>query len=745
MHWLHTILKSRYGNLPDRPVANPDGSTRYPNVYVTGTLAGEPNIKAALLNGYAVGQRIAAKYKQSPYKLTSCVGIVGAGPAGTGVALALRHHDIDFIIWERGEWFNSIASYTVNKHIYALPEEWSLPENLWFEDCNKEALLERWKRDLKTLRKNIHESHDVTDIRQYNTIFNVYVNDAFGNDKVCRIAHVVLATGTQSTPKKLGVVGEDLPLVNHHLLTPLEYKGKRVAIIGGGNSAVESCVRLLEQGTHCKLIHRGHDFSKALPALREKLQQWKNTPLLEIHLQSTVQEFRPFPHSNTQLTVTIQSTNQDGPQHLLTDGALIQIGGKAHSELLDAVDIQTEQEHPPVNWLWAPIFGLLVYLFYILKSGLTKQCPTLEDCTEPLLIAKRNFFPMSLDWFSHLPSLLQVDLGFRTVNGSFWGTVLYSTLIVTFGIKAMFKYPSLTQRKRYLSLMIFQALFLFGIPEIIAPWIISTGHGLDFFGGERAWKWYALTIPWPLSLYSIVDAPNYIDHTNKESIALMWTGLGLTTSFVLIPLYVRHQGQRFCSYMCGCGGLAETVGDIFRSYAPKGNTAKKIEQFGRWVWVLGILVTALILNDAWQLISIGALTQTKVFAERWYSLMVDFWLASVLGVALYPYLGNRVWCRFACPLRAYMETVAKYTTKLSIESKDTCIGCFECTRQCQMGINVHEFALRQESLTNQNSACIQCGICIEVCPLDVLQTGKAGQPIQFSPSNILEVPKARWE
>ena len=50
-----------------------------------------------------------------------------------------------------------------------------------------------------------------------------------------------------------------------------------------------------------------------------------------------------------------------------------------------------------------------------------------------------------------------------------------------------------------------------------------------------------------------------------------------------------------------------------------------------------------------------------------------------------------------------METIAKYTTKLSIEAKDTCIAGYECTRQCQMGIPVHEFALRQH-LNNQNSA-----------------------------------------
>ena len=114
-----------------------------------------------------------------------------------------------------------------------------------------------------------------------------------------------------------------------------------------------------------------------------------------------------------------------------------------------------------------------------------------------------------------------------------------------------------------------------------------------------------MVIPWPLSLYSIVDAPGYITHPKAESIAFLWTLIGCTVSFVIIPLYVRFQGQRFCSYMCGCGGLAETVGDAFRSFAPKGQLAKRLEKFGRVVWVLAIGVTLLILNDAWNLLSLS--------------------------------------------------------------------------------------------------------------------------------------------
>ena len=126
------------------------------------------------------------------------------------------------------------------------------------------------------------------------------------------------------------------------------------------------------------------------------------------------------------------------------------------------------------------------------------------------------------------------------------------------------------------------------------------------------------------------------------------------------------------------------------------------------------------MNDAWGFFMKDALYSTKVFAEHWYGLMVDFWLASVLGVAFYPYLGNRVWCRFFCPLRAYMELLAKYIGRLAIHPNDKCIGCGECTRFCQMGIPVQQFAQKGALLDNTNSACIQCG-----AEAEVRSTGRA--------------------
>jgi len=36
------------------------------------------------------------------------------------------------------------------------------------------------------------------------------------------------------------------------------------------------------------------------------------------------------------------------------------------------------------------------------------------------------------------------------------------------------------------------------------------------------------------------------------------------------------------------------------------------------------------------------------------------------------------------------------------------------------------YALKQEPITNDNSSCIGCGICVTVCPMDVLSFARVG-------------------
>jgi len=91
-----------------------------------------------------------------------------------------------------------------------------------------------------------------------------------------------------------------------------------------------------------------------------------------------------------------------------------------------------------------------------------------------------------------------------------------------------------------------------------------------------------------------------------------------------------------------------------------------------------------------------------------------------------------------------MEELARRFSRIAIVADEKCISCGECTRHCQMGIPVQTFAQKQVTLDNTNSACIQCGICIEVCPLEVLSIGENGAQVELKYPGMMP-PMASWE
>jgi ferredoxin len=67
-------------------------------------------------------------------------------------------------------------------------------------------------------------------------------------------------------------------------------------------------------------------------------------------------------------------------------------------------------------------------------------------------------------------------------------------------------------------------------------------------------------------------------------------------------------------------------------------------------------------------------------------------------------------------------------SRFAIHANEKCIACEDCSRNCQVGIDVMRFALKQEEITNFNSSCIGCGICVTVCPMNVLSFGPPAAP-----------------
>ena len=55
-----------------------------------------------------------------------------------------------------------------------------------------------------------------------------------------------MAIGRRGTPRKLEIPGENLPKVFYRLLEPETLKEKDIIVVGGGDSAIESAMLLME-------------------------------------------------------------------------------------------------------------------------------------------------------------------------------------------------------------------------------------------------------------------------------------------------------------------------------------------------------------------------------------------------------------------------------------------------------------------------------------------------------------------
>jgi polyferredoxin len=298
-----------------------------------------------------------------------------------------------------------------------------------------------------------------------------------------------------------------------------------------------------------------------------------------------------------------------------------------------------------------------------------------------------------------------------------YGT-LYTLAIVLTGIKFIVKYRhNRYQVYRTLSVMFFQTCFAFIIPEILLS------LHLPYYDFKNIWPLnYYFFFDWNLDAMMAAGTLGYF--------MLFW---GIVSFAVITPVLTYFYGKRwYCSWVCGCGGLAETAGDAFRHLSDTSLKAWKTE---RWM-IHGILVFVVVMTIAVLVTRFTGIQNVFIinsaFLSHWYGFLIGAAFSGVIGVGFYPILGSRVWCRFGCPMAAYMGLMQrtfirlpwkKEAVRLSTFRVTTnggqCISCGNCSVYCEMGIDVKAYAQRQEDIIR--ASCVGCGICSAVCPRGVLR------------------------
>jgi polyferredoxin len=420
-------------------------------------------------------------------------------------------------------------------------------------------------------------------------------------------------------------------------------------------------------------------------------------------------------------------------------------------------------------WAWA--LGILLTGFYIVLYFYPEYLGLVKDGPNRGLISL--FDPLSYALSGNPASQWFV-----------YGT-LYTLAILAFGIKFLWKYRhNRYQLIRTTSVMFFQTAFAFIIPEIMAR-----------LNGDL--PYYDLKNIWPLNYYNFeryrVNA--FID---AGDIGLAMLIFGILSILVITPLLTYFYGKRwYCSWVCGCGGLAETAGDSFRHLSDKSTFAWKVE---RWV-VHSVLVFVVLMTTAviysylgpdnskywlsksqfligtgivltlifsWVMIyrrkelkkdarygAVGYMAivlgliimhlvsdSSHVFLfpseslRKTYSFLIGSIFSGVIGTGFYPIFGNRVWCRFGCPMAAILGLQQRLFSRFRITTNGgQCISCGNCSAYCEMGIDVRSYAQKGGNIVR--ASCVGCGICAAVCPRGVLKLENGPLPGRINPKEVL--------
>jgi thioredoxin reductase (NADPH) len=102
----------------------------------------------------------------------------------------------------------------------------------------------------------------VTSLRQENGAFVIGTELRGGERRPYNSRNVVLATGYYDLPNLMNVPGEDLPKVSHYYEEPHQFFGRRVAVVGGGNSAAIAALELYRYDAEVTLVVREPELSR---------------------------------------------------------------------------------------------------------------------------------------------------------------------------------------------------------------------------------------------------------------------------------------------------------------------------------------------------------------------------------------------------------------------------------------------------------------------------------------------------
>jgi alkyl hydroperoxide reductase subunit F len=236
--------------------------------------------------------------------------IVGAGPAGLTAGVYCARKMLNTIIISENIGGQALASWTIENY-------------MGYRMISGEDLMKKFEEQVRILNMRL-ELDRIVSISKEDDVFTLRTI----SENTLKAKTLILAQGNR--PKKLGVANEEQYLGRGLSICstcdgPL-YKEKKVAVVGGGNSALQTAVEMSEIAQSAHLIVRSS--IRADPVYVSMLESKKN---IAVHLNTQVTAL----HGDKFLSAITIRDESGEEQKIDLDGVFIEIGWLPNTDILD--------------------------------------------------------------------------------------------------------------------------------------------------------------------------------------------------------------------------------------------------------------------------------------------------------------------------------------------------------------------------------------------------------------------------
>lgn len=251
------------------------------------------------------------------------LAIIGAGPSALTAAIYTTREDIPTVLYEKGV-VGGLAAITDKVENY--PGFPSGVEGMILAN-QFQSQAERFGADI--------EFGEVSSVKKLNNAIEIIVDN-----KPILADAVLIATG--SSYKKTGMPGEDdfYGKGVHYCATcdGAFYRDKKIAVIGGGNSAIQEAIFLTRFASHIDLLVRSK--IRASDVLQKELKKYIDKGKITVHLKTTPQKILSLEGKIN----GIEINQEDDIKQIEVEGVFVFIGLNPNTGFLQGSGIELDEQ-----------------------------------------------------------------------------------------------------------------------------------------------------------------------------------------------------------------------------------------------------------------------------------------------------------------------------------------------------------------------------------------------------------------